>query len=418
MKDFPTLIERFFSYAKIDTEANDDAMTRPSTPGQLVLLRQLVRELHDLGLADAFLGDDGIVMATLPATAPMPKRGRMPVLGLVAHVDTTPEFTGKDVKPQTHRNYQGGDIIVNAEQGVVISAAENPHLTGYVGHDIITSDGTTLLGADDKAGIAAIMDLLTRLVADPSIPHPDIRVAFTPDEEIGKGVITFDVKAFGADAAYTIDGTGLGLIDNETFSADGAVITIKGRAIHPAIAYQRMVNATQVAATLIASWPQDQRPETTRDRDGFVYFYQLEAGCAEATLRALIRDFDDELLARRGHQLKALAAEVAAQFPGAIVDVSITPQYRNMRSVLRHHPHVVERAMQATRNAGIEPSLVAIRGGTDGSSLCYMGLPTPNIFNGCHNYHSPQEHVSAQVMVRTVDTLVELAKIWTDPIPE
>ncbi|MCA9520853.1 MAG: peptidase T [Myxococcales bacterium] len=418
MQNRPTVLDRFLSYVRLDTQSTWPSSTRPSTPGQIVLLRQLVAELQGLGLRDVELDDGGIVMATLPSNLPEPSSGRRPVVGFVAHVDTSPEYSGSGVNPQLVRDYQGGDIVLDERLGVVIREDENPHLLTYRGHDIVTTDGTTLLGADDKAGVAEIMDLLTRLVDDPTIPHAEIRVAFTPDEEIGRGVDTFDVERFGVDAAYTVDGTGLGIIEDETFSADGATIEIEGRAIHTAIAYGRMVNALQVAAALIEAWPADERPETTRGREGFVYFYQLEGTTTKALLRALVRDFDPADLERRGQRLLALCNEVERRFPGSSIKVVIEEQYRNMKQILDEHPHVVELACEAMRRAGIEPKLDAVRGGTDGSRLTFMGVPTPNLFNGCHNYHSPTEHVSVQVMNRAVDALVELVQLWSEPRSE
>jgi tripeptide aminopeptidase len=404
-----TLLDRFCRYVRIDTQADEAATTYPSSVGQLELGRLLVGELLELGLRDAAQDAHGIVMATVPATASR----RVPTVAWIAHVDTSPETTGKNVKPVLHRNYAGGDLTLPGDPSRVIRVADNPELTGLHGRTLITTDGTTLLGADDKAGVAVIMEAAGHLAAHPEIPHGPIRVCFTCDEEIGHGVDHLDLKKLGAHVAYTLDGSGAGEIDNETFSADLAVVTVKGVNIHPMIARGRMVNAVRLAGMLLDRLPrQVLAPETTAERDGFLHPYRIEGGVAEVTMRVLLRDFDTPKLRDREQLLRQAAATVVAEYPRASIDVQVTPQYRNMAEGLGKEPRAVPFAEEAMRRAGLEPKRTIVRGGTDGSRLTEMGLPTPNLSTGEHNPHSPLEWTCLEEMQIAAAVLIELARVW------
>jgi tripeptide aminopeptidase len=404
-----TLLDRFCRYARIDTQANETSTTYPSSPGQLELGRQLVGELLELGLRDAAQDGHGIVLATVPATVARPA----PVVAWIAHVDTSPETTGRNVKPTLHRKYAGGDIVLPGDPGKVIRVADNPELEQLKGKTLITTDGTTLLGADDKAGVAVIMEAAGYLAAHPELPHGPIRVCFTCDEEIGHGVDHLDLKKLGAHVAYTLDGGGQGEIDGETFSADLAVVTVAGVNIHPSIGKGRMVNAVRLAGMLLDRLPrQTLSPETTADREGFLHPYRIEGGVAEVTLRVLLRDFDTPKLRDKEELLRQVAATVAAEHPRGAIDVKVTPQYRNMAEGLGKEPRAVPFAEEAMRRAGLEPKRTIVRGGTDGSRLTEMGLPTPNLSTGEHNPHSPLEWTCLEEMQTAVAVLVELAKVW------
>jgi tripeptide aminopeptidase len=404
-----TLLDRFCRYVRIDTQADEAATTYPSSPGQLELGRLLAGELRELGLADAAQDAHGIVMATVSATT----RRQVPTVAWIAHVDTSPETSGKNVKPQVHRGYAGGDLVLPGDPTKVIRVADNPELAGLHGKTLITTDGTTLLGADDKAGVAVIMEAAAYLAAHPEVLHGPVRVCFTCDEEIGHGVDHLDLKKLGAQVAYTLDGGGTGEIDTETFSADLAVVTVKGVNIHPAIAKGRMVNAVRLAGMLLDRLPrQVLAPETTAEREGFLHPYRIEGGVAEVTLRILLRDFDTPRLRDREQLLRQAAATVAAEYPAAQVDVRVTPQYRNMADGLGREPRAVSFAEEAMRRAGLTPKRTIVRGGTDGSRLTEMGLPTPNLSTGEHNLHSPLEWTCLEEMQMAVSVLVELANVW------
>jgi tripeptide aminopeptidase len=369
----------------------------------------LTAELKALGLRDAEQDEHGIVMATIPATVAHPA----PTIAWIAHVDTSPETSGHNVKPLVHENYDGGDIVLPGDPTKVLRPSENPDLAALKGKTIITTDGTTLLGGDDKAGVAVIMEAAAQLVARPEVPHGPIRVCFTCDEEIGRGVDHVDLKKLGAVVGYTLDGVGVGEIDNETFSADLAVVTITGINIHPALAKGRMLNAIRLAGLFLERLPwQAQSPETTDGRAGFLHPYRIEGGVAEATIRILLRDFDTPRLAERAELLRCVAATITAEFPQAKIDVAVTPQYRNMAEGLKREPRAVAFAQEAMRRAGLEPKLNIIRGGTDGSRLTEMGLPTPNLSTGEHNFHSPLEWTCLEEMATAVRVLVELARVW------
>jgi tripeptide aminopeptidase len=404
-----TLLDRFCRYVRIDTTADEKAGTYPSSPGQLELGRLLADELRALGLRDAEQDAHGIVMATLPATVGHPA----PTTAWIAHVDTSPETTGANVKPIVHADYDGRDLVLPGDPTKVIRTADDPELLALKGKTIITTDGTTLLGGDDKGGVAVIMEAAAHLIGRPEVPHGPIRICFTCDEEIGHGVDHVDLKKLGAVVAYTLDGGGAGEIDHETFSADLAVVTVRGVNIHPSIARGRMVNAVRLAGLFLDRLPrQCLSPETTADREGFLHPYRIEGGVAEVTLRILLRDFDTTKLAERAEVLRTVARSVTAEFPGAAIEVSVTPQYRNMADGLAKEPRAVGLAREAMRRAGIEPKLTIVRGGTDGSRLTELGLPTPNLSCGEHHIHSPLEWTCLEEMATAVKVLIELAKVW------
>lgn len=404
-----SLLDRFQRYVRIDTQADESAGTYPSSPGQLELGRMLVTELRAMGLVDAAVSDKGIVTATVPATTA--RHG--PTIAWIAHLDTSPETSGRNVKPIIHYGYDGGDIVLPGDSSKVLRVAENPDLAAYQGKTLITTDGTTLLGADNKAGVAVIMEAARHLFTHPDIAHGPIRICFTCDEEIGHGVDHVDLKKLDAVVGYTLDGGAAGEIDVETFSADLAVVTITGVNIHPAIAKGTMVNAIRLAGAFMARMPwQELSPETTADRDGFLHPYRLEGGVAQTTLRILLRDFDAARLTEEADLLRGIAQHLEAEHPRAKVEVQVTPQYRNMAEGLAKEPRAVEFAGKAMRLAGIEPKLTIVRGGTDGSRLTELGLPTPNLFTGEHNLHSPLEWTCLEEMADAVRVLVELAKVW------
>jgi tripeptide aminopeptidase len=407
-----TVLDRFIRYVTYDTQSAEQSTSYPSTEKQLVLLRDLAAELQALGLADAALDAFGYVTATIPATT---RKTHVPVIGFIAHVDTSPEMPGAGVKPLVHRNYDGRDLALPDDPTAVLRLADNPALADQIGHDIVTASGTTLLGADNKAGVAEIVTAAAYLVAHPEIPHGPIRIAFTPDEEVGRGTEHFDVARFGAACAYTMDGGSRGEIEDESFSADAMTVTFHGFNTHPGYAKGRMVNAIKVAAAFIARLPQDTlSPETTGGHDGFVHPYVVQAGVERTSVRLLIRDFTTAGLREHEARVARLAREAADACPGARVDQAIEESYRNMKEVLDRHPEVVGHAREAIRRAGLEPRTHPIRGGTDGCRLSFMGLPTPNLFAGEHNFHSRLEWVSVQDMEKAVEVIVHLCQIWEE----
>ncbi len=405
----PGLLERFDRYVRVDTQAQRDRTQCPSTPGQLTLARMLADELLAIGLEDAAVDTNGYVTATLPASGGGPADT---VIGLVSHVDTSPDAPGAGVVPIVHRAYDGGTITL-PRGGTKLDPATEPHLASRAGHDIVTASGDTLLGADDKAGVAEIMTAVAHLHAHPELPRPTIRICFTPDEEIGEGATLFDVAAFGARCAYTMDGSSLGEIQDETFSALEATIRVTGVDVHPGFATGILVNAARVAARIVAALPQDRlTPETTSGREGFIHVYELQGDAATATVRAILRDFDDDKLAGHSQLLRETAARVVADVPGASFTMDVVEQYPNMRAHLEPFPEVVEHAIAALRREGLEPLREPIRGGTDGSRLSAMGLPTPNLFTGGHAYHSVREWASLQDMAAAAAVIVHLAAEW------
>jgi tripeptide aminopeptidase len=403
-------VARFLRYVRIDTQSDEDSDTYPSTAKQLDLARVVLEELRELGLADAALDEHGYVTATIPATVDHP----VPTIAFFAHVDTARDVTGAGVKPQRIR-YEGGDIVLPGDPSQVITPAESVELANHVGHDLITTDGTTLLGADDKAGIAEIMAAAAYLTAHPEVLHGPVKVAFNPDEEVGRGVIHFPVETFGAVAAYTVDGSTAGELQQETFSGAAVRMRIRGRSIHPGWAKDELVNAIKLAGEILARLPKDRlSPETTDGREGYVHPTLLQGDPGHAELRFIVRDFDDDQLEQHVQFLRDVAAEVEASEPRAQIEVETRIQYRNMRETLRRHPEIVENLRDAIRRVGLEPRETAIRGGTDGSALTEMGLPTPNIFTGGQQAHSEREWICVEDMGLAAATIVELAKVWAE----
>jgi tripeptide aminopeptidase len=403
-----TLLDRFLRYVRIDTEATEKSNTYPSTPGQLDLSRLLRDELLAMGYADARMTDYGIVHATIPGNVP-----NTPTVALNSHVDTSPDFSGKNVDPQVIRNYAGGDIVLPKDPSRVIRVEDSPELLKLIGKTIITTDGTTLLGGDDKAGVAIIMEVARILSEDQSIPHGPVKIVFTCDEEIGLGVKHLDPKELGADVAYTLDGAGTGEVEGETFSGDGATVTISGVNIHPAIAKGKLVNAIRLAGKFIDRLPQRVlAPEVTEGRQGFLHPYRMEGTTAKATINFILRDFETPKLAEYADLLREIGRGIERDYPEAKVEVSAYHQYRNMRDGMDKEPRAVPYALEAVRRTGIEPVLRSIRGGTDGAHLTALGLPTPNISAGEHNFHSPLEWVCLEEMEHNTKTVLELLKLW------
>jgi len=407
-----SVLERFLRYVTYDTQSDENSQEYPSTAKQLVLLDRLVEELREIGIKDAVRDEHGYVFGTVPATT---KKANVPVIGFIAHVDTSPEADGANVKPIIHHNYQGQDLVLPDEPGTVLRFAENPHLKEQIGNDIITASGKTLLGADNKSGVAEVVAAAEYLLKHPEIKHGEIRIGFTPDEEVGGGTKFFDVKKFGAFCAYTMDGETLGEIEIETFSADSTTVTFQGFNTHPGFAKDRMVNAIKVAADFINRLPKDTlSPERTEKREGFVHPYVVEASVEKTSVKFLIRDFVTAGLKVKEDLLEKLAKETVASWKGASVTVKVEESYRNMKEVLDKFPQVAEHAREAVRRMGLAVRETAIRGGTDGSRLSFMGLPTPNVFAGEHNFHSRLEWVSVQDMERSVQAIVEIAKVWEE----
>jgi tripeptide aminopeptidase len=405
-------LDRFLRYVTFDTQSDENSETYPSTAKQLELLRHLLSELKDIGLKDAAMDEHGYVFATIPATTKKPK---VPVVGFIAHVDTSPEMPGVNVKPIVHKSYKGQDLVLPDDPKPTLKFKDNPALADQIGCDIVTASGATLLGADNKAGVAEIVAAAEYLMKHPEIPHGAIRVGFTPDEEVGNGTKYFDVKKFGAACAYTMDGETKGEIEMETWSADAITISFQGNNTHPGYAKGKMVNAIKVAADFINRLPKDRlSPETTEGYDGFVHPYVVNAAVEKTSVKLLLRDFKTATLREQEALLTRLARETVAAWPGSSVEFKVDESYRNMKEVLDQHPQVVENAREAIRRTGLTLREHPIRGGTDGSRLCFMGLPTPNIFAGEHNFHSRLEWVSAQDMELAAKVIIELAKVWEE----
>jgi tripeptide aminopeptidase len=403
------VLDRFLRYVRVDTQSARDGAASPSTPGQLDLGRMLVQELLEAGLSDAAMDANGYVTATLPASG---AGDGAPTIGLLAHIDTSPDAPGDGVEPIVHRDYDGG-VIELPRDGTRLDPDSMHELAGKAGHDIVTSSGDTLLGADDKAGVAEIMAAVAHLAARPELPRPLLRIAFPPDEEIGAGARLLDLERFGALCAYTIDGSDLGRLEDETFSAVEAIVTVRGVDVHPGQATGKLVNALRLAARIVAALPSDRlTPETTADREGFIHPYALSGSAARAEIRLILRDFDDDLLDQHVSLLERACAEVGASEPRASIDVDVQRQYTNMRAYIDAVPFVTEAAEEAIRLEGLEPVRRPIRGGTDGSQLSARGLPTPNIFTGGHEYHSPREWASLQDMAAAAAVIVRLAGVW------
>ncbi len=411
MSEQNTCVSRFLNYVKYDTQSSEESTTFPSTEKQKVLGKVLVEELLALGLSDANIDENGYVMATLPGNT----KKSTPVIGLIAHMDTSPAVSGENVNAMVHKNYDGGDLQLSPESGVVILRDENPDLINQIGNDIITSDGTTLLGADNKAGIAEIFTAVKFLIDNPEIKHGTIKIAVTPDEEIGAGADHFDIKKFGADFAYTIDGETLGEVEDETFCADAVTMTVHGVNVHPGYAKNKMVNSIKIASKIIDALPPDTlSPETTEKREGYVHPTSFSGNEEKTVIKFLIRDFTVDGLKEKEDFLKKISNKVMADYPKANLDFVVDEFYRNMKYKLDEESRVVDYALEAVKRSGIEPIKNLIRGGTDGARLSYEGLLTPNVFTGGHNFHSKQEWISVQDMEKAVEAIVNLVKVWEE----
>ncbi|MDP4090852.1 MAG: peptidase T [Bacillota bacterium] len=401
--------DRFLKYVKFDTKSDEESTTVPSTASQVVFGKELVKEMQEIGLKNVSIDENGYIMGELPANTDK----KVPVIGFIAHMDTSPDMSGTNVNPQIVKNYDGGDIVLNKEENVVLSPSEFPELKEYIGLDIITTDGTTLLGADDKAGIAEILTAVEYLIAHPEISHGTIKVGFTPDEEVGRGADHFDVKKFGAEAAYTMDGGKIGELEYESFNAAQAKVKIKGRNVHPGYAAGKMKNAILIANDFIGRFPADEVPERTAGYDGFYHLNTLKAEVEEANLHYIIRDFERENFERRKQFVLKVVEDVNQKYGEGTVTVDLKDQYYNMKEKIDEVKHVFDIAYEAMDAAGVAPTVKPIRGGTDGSRLSYMGLPTPNIFAGGENFHGKFEYVPIQSMEKAVDVIVKIAEFYT-----
>lgn len=411
MKAFDkTVVRRFLKYVTIDTQSDPHSGQYPSTEKQKDLGKLLVKELLQMGITDAHLDGYGYVYATIPCNTDK----QVPVVCFCSHMDTSPDCSGKQVKPIIHKNYQGQDLILPDDPSQVIREEEHPDLKDQIGNDIITASGTMLLGADNKAGLAEIMDMAYFFMTHPEVKHGTIKILFTPDEEIGRGVDHVDLKKLGADYAYTVDGETLGSIENETFSADGAVLTVQGVSAHPGFALGKMESAIKVAAEIIAALPKELSPESTSGKQGFIHPVNIKGTVEQAEIELIIRDFDGDNLKHHVQVLENVSRKVLKNYPHSGFDLKITPQYRNMKTILDKHPRITEFGIKAIARAGLTPKLQSIRGGTDGSRLSFMGLPCPNIFVGEHAFHSKQEWISVQHMEKAVETLINLVMIWEE----
>ncbi len=404
------IIERFISYVKVDTQSNDESETCPSTPGQLVLANMLVEELKEIGLEEVTIDENGYVMATLPSNT----EKNVPTIGFLAHVDTATDFTGTNVQPQIVESYDGKDIVLNNALNVVLSPQSFPELLNYTGHTLITTDGTTLLGADDKSGIAEIMTAMAYLVKHPEIKHGKIRVAFTPDEEIGRGPHKFDVSAFNAEYAYTLDGGPLGELQYESFNAAGAKLTFKGKSVHPGTAKGKMVNSMKIAMEFQSKLPASEAPEYTEGYEGFYHLISISGNVEETKLYYIIRDFDQENFQAKKKTITAIVDELKEVYGPDSIVLDMKDQYYNMGEKIKPVKHIVDIAHEAMQNLDIEPIIIPIRGGTDGSQLSYMGLPTPNIFTGGENFHGKFEYISVDNMIKATTVIIEIAKLFEE----
>lgn len=398
------LLDRFLGYAKIETRPDENNTSSPSSVSQMLFAERLADELERIGMQEVTLDGNGYVMATLPAN----NGAVTPVIGFIAHMDTSPEAQSAGINPLVHVNYDGSEIMLNAERNIILSPADFPELSSYTGQTIITTDGTTLLGADDKAGIAEIVTACEHLIANPSLRHCRIRVAFTPDEEIGRGADNFDVRRFGADYAYTLDGGGIGELEYENFNAAAATVEIKGRSVHPGTAKDAMINSVMVAMHLDSQLPKQERPEFTEGYEGFFHLYDINGSVEETLMKYIIRDHDPVKFSERKKLLNEAVTETGKHFPGATVRAVMKDQYFNMKEIIEANYHIIESAIKAYRMAGIEPVIKPVRGGTDGARLSFMGLPCPNLFTGGHNYHGRYEYIPLQSMQKAVEVIVNL----------
>jgi len=405
-------IDRFLRYVKIDTQSKEDQPTVPSTKKQFDLANLLATELKSLGAKNVSVSEFAIVYATIPGN--LPDNSKAPVIGLIAHMDTSDAVSGENVNPIIHKNYQGGDIVLPKDTSQIITVARNPDLKNLIGDDIITADGTTLLGSDDKAGCAEIMTMVDYFIQNPQIKHGTVAVAFTPDEEVGGGIDKFDVKQFGAQFAYTVDGEELGEISNETWSARTATVTFKGKSTHPGTAKGVMINSMYALADYVSRFPKDMLPETTDGRVGFVHPYSGVADVEESSLKILLRDFDMSGLDAKEATLKKMAEETGKKFPDVKISVAVKENYKNMKEVLDKYPQLTEYALEAARRAGVTPHIKPIRGGTDGSNLTFRGLPCPNLFTGGHNFHGKLEFNSRRGLEKTTEMLINLVQLFAE----
>jgi tripeptide aminopeptidase len=405
-------IDRFLRYVKIDTQSKEDQETVPSTKKQFNLANLLAQELKALGAQNVRVSEFAIVYATVPGN--LADNSIAPVIGFISHMDTSPAVSGKNVTPIIHKNYHGGDIVLPKDPTQVISVAKNPLLKEMIGDDIITADGTTLLGSDDKSGVAELMTMIDTLGQNPQIKHGTIAIAFTPDEEVGGGIDKFDVKGFGAKFAYTVDGEELGEISNETWSARTATVTFHGKSTHPGTAKGIMINAMYALADYVSRFPQDMLPETTEGRVGFVHPYAGTIDVEDSSLKILLRDFDDSGLEKKEALLRDMVKQTQQKFPEVKIDIEIKENYKNMQAVLKDYPQLTENALEAARRAGLKPFTRAIRGGTDGSNLTFRGLPCPDIFTGGHNFHGKLEFNSRRGLEKTTETLINLVQIFAE----
>jgi len=407
-----TVLDRFLRYVKIDTQSQEDQTTVPSTRKQLNLANLLAKELTAVGAQNVRVSEFGIVYATVPGN--LADNSKVPVIGFISHMDTSPAVSGENVNPIIHKNYQGGDIVLPKDPTQVITAAKNPILKTLIGDDIITADGTTLLGSDDKAGISEIMTMIDTLRQNPQIKHGTLAIAFTPDEEVGGGIEKFDVKGFGAKFAYTVDGEDLGEISDETWSARTATVTFQGKSTHPGTAKGIMVNAMYALADYLDRFPHDMLPETTEGRVGFVHPYTGAIDVEQSSLKILLRDFDVSGLDAKEKLLRDMVAQTAAKFPQVKITIDVKENYKNMKEVLKNYPALTNNAMEAARRAGVKPFLKPIRGGTDGSTLTFEGLPTPDLFTGGTNFHGKLEFNSRRGLEKTTETLLNLVQIFAE----
>lgn len=407
--EFPGMLERFFSYVKIDTQSSEESESFPTTEKQWNLLNKLKSELDEMGLEDVTITEWGYVLGILKTN----QDKKMPTIALIAHVDTSPDVSGTDVNPQVHENYDGKDVVLSADGKLVLSVEENPYLKEKAGKTLITTDGNTLLGADNKAGITEILCAVQYLLDHPEAPRPNIRVLFTPDEEVGRGTEHITTQQIAADYGYTVDGEKLGEIEDETFCADTVEIKVTGVNVHPGYAKNKLVNAIKVAAEVVDRFPKDSlSPETTEKREGYIHPHHFSGGSETTVVKCLIRDFDEKGLEEKEDFIREIAAEVNKRYPKATIEVKVIQSYRNMKLVLDKYPDVVDKAMKAVEMAGVEPIKNIIRGGTDGARLSFMGLPTPNIFTGGANFHSRQEWVTLEDMQKASEVIVNLMKLW------
>ncbi len=402
------VVEKLLEYVKFDTQSEDGVDKCPSTEKQLVLAKVLVEELKEIGMQDVSLDDNGYVMATLPGNVDKD----VPVIGFIAHMDTSPEISGENVNPKIIKNYDGSDIVLNEEKNIVLRVSESPELKDYIGKDIITTDGTTLLGADDKAGIAAIMAAIEHLIQHPEIKHGDIRVGFTPDEEIGCGADHFDVAKFNADLAYTVDGGAIGELEYENFNAASAQVTVKGVNYHPGYSKNKMINSALVANEFISMLPANETPSTTEGYEGFYHLLSFNGGVEESTFSYIIRDFDAQKFEKRKALMQDITNKLNEKYGDGCVVTEIKEQYRNMREQIEPVKYIVDIAFQAMEEVGVKPLVRPIRGGTDGARLSFMGLPTPNLFTGAHNWHGRFEYMPIQSMEKSVEVIVKIAELY------